>query len=471
MIKTQSHLKPYDFSIFRVVGGDLTPRDRPGARLEMMKFILDNEKDFPGVHKGWILNAVPDMEYRRKMEDLLHEYGAYFIVMPMWRKGYLASKTRDEKILNAIPINKARNLAITHGQRIAKFTVILDGDCMFDGETWGKISAFIRRDQIRSGVKHYGIPHTRSSVEHILRSSEPLGPLAEPMPVFRDDSTLRFDEGLPFGRGDKLRLLYQLGYSQEHQRHHILLNESQCKSVGYVHHLATGDEVFETDLKKRIQVRDESVDALVRRIDAFVPAVRMPNDYWRKINGWFDYQGLYSHLAWGSPQTSTFVEVGSWMGASTCYLATEAKNRQKDMTIYAVDTWAGTEGVQAHSKAIGDLGGPDAMYATFVSHMEAGGVSDMVRPIRKKSEDASRDFADGSLDFVFIDADHSCHAVKTDLRCWYPKLKSGGIIAGHDYVPGHPDSDAGVVKAVNEFFGCKELELGPAGRTWLHRKK
>lgn len=470
MIKAKWHSKPYDFSFFRVVGGDLTPRDRPGARLDMMKFILDNEKDFPGVHKGWILNAVPDMEYRRKMEDLLHQYRAYFIVMPMWRKGYLESKTRDDKIINAIPINKARNLAITHGTKIARFTVILDGDCMFDEGTWNHISSFIRKDQIRSSVQYYGIPHTRSSVEHVLRSSEPLGPLAEPMPVFRDDSPIRFHENLPFGRGDKLRLLYELGYCQEPLKSQVLLHEGKCKSVGYVHHLATGDEDIETDLKKRIQIRDQSVDALIQRLDAFVPAVRMPNDYWRKINGWFDYQGLYSHLAWGSPQTSTFVEVGSWMGASTCYLATEAKNRKKDMTIYAVDTWAGTEGDPGHEQTIRNLGGPDKMFETFVNHMKQGGVGHMVKPVRTKSVEASKLFEDESIDFVFIDASHFYHEVRADLRCWYPKLKRGGIIAGHDYVPGHPESDAGVVRAVNEFFDHKALEIGPAGRTWLHRK-
>ena len=470
MLKPIWHNKAYDFSIFRVVGGDLTPRDHPGARLEMMKFILDNEKDFPNTHKGWILNAVPDMDYRRKMEDLLHEYRAYFIVLPMFRKGYLSATSRDEKIVHAIPINKSRNLAINHGQKIAKFTVILDGDCFFDEGTWRKITSFIKRDQQTNNIQHYGIPHTRSFVDHVKVSSEPLNPLAEPMPVFRDDSPVRFDEELPFGRGDKLRLLFKLGYSEEPFMNHLLLHERTCKTVGYVHHLATGDESIETDLKKRVQIRDESINGLLHRLDTFVPPVRMPNTYWKQIHGWFDYQGLYSHLVFQSEAGSKFVEVGSWLGASTCYLATEAKNRQKPMQIYAVDTWEGTPEDQVHIDLIRRIGGPDGMYNQFVSHMQAGGVGEMITPMRMTSEEASKKFEDESVDFVFIDASHLYKDVKNDLKNWYPKVKRGGIIAGHDYVPGHPESDIGVVRAVNEFFNSGALEIGPAGRTWLHRK-
>ena len=43
-------------------------------------------------------------------------------------------------------------------------------------------------------------------------------------------------------------------------------------------------------------------------------------------------------------------------------------------------------------------------------------------------------FDDKSLDFIYIDAAHEYEEVKMDLKCWYPKLKKGGIFAGHDYV-------------------------------------
>lgn len=43
-------------------------------------------------------------------------------------------------------------------------------------------------------------------------------------------------------------------------------------------------------------------------------------------------------------------------------------------------------------------------------------------------------FNDESLDFIYIDANHSYDYVKADLEMWYPKLKKGGILSGHDYL-------------------------------------
>lgn len=82
--------------------------------------------------------------------------------------------------------------------------------------------------------------------------------------------------------------------------------------------------------------------------------------------------------------------------------------------------------------------------------------------IWKDSPDAARQFEDNSMDFVFLDADHSYHAVKTDIAAWWPKVKMGGWLCGHDY---HKPR-WGVGKAVNELTG---VELDEDG-TWFVRK-
>lgn len=74
------------------------------------------------------------------------------------------------------------------------------------------------------------------------------------------------------------------------------------------------------------------------------------------------------------------------------------------------------------------------------------------RWLKLYSIDACLLFEDCFFDFVFIDADHRYEAVREDILGWMPKVKKGGIMAGHDYkVPGrrHP----GVKRAVNEIFG------------------
>lgn len=54
--------------------------------------------------------------------------------------------------------------------------------------------------------------------------------------------------------------------------------------------------------------------------------------------------------------------------------------------------------------------------------------------VRASSELASTMFADESLDFVYIDANHAYDFVVQDIKLWYPKVKKGGYLCGHDYI-------------------------------------
>lgn len=73
--------------------------------------------------------------------------------------------------------------------------------------------------------------------------------------------------------------------------------------------------------------------------------------------------------------------------------------------------------------------------------------------IREPSIEAAKRFADGSLDFVYIDANHSYPAVKEDITIWTPKVRSGGIVSGHDYQLEE------VIKAVDEYVENNNLKL------------
>ena len=77
--------------------------------------------------------------------------------------------------------------------------------------------------------------------------------------------------------------------------------------------------------------------------------------------------------------------------------------------------------------------------------------------IEKKSEYAVNDIKDSELDFVYIDGDHTYIAVKKDIELYFPKVKIGGLIAGHDYDP--PDENNGVIQATQEFFGSKGYDI------------
>ena len=66
--------------------------------------------------------------------------------------------------------------------------------------------------------------------------------------------------------------------------------------------------------------------------------------------------------------------------------------------------------------------------------------------MKMKSEEAAPQIADESLDFVYIDGDHSFDAVMLDLIMWSRKVRKGGLVGGHDY---YRFQNAGVVPAVD----------------------
>jgi predicted O-methyltransferase YrrM len=87
------------------------------------------------------------------------------------------------------------------------------------------------------------------------------------------------------------------------------------------------------------------------------------------------------------------------------------------------------------------------LYDLFVDNMAPINKSkQVVMWLRSDSVEASKDFGNGSIDCVFIDASHDYDNVKKDITAYLPKVKSGGILAGHDW------SWHGVRKAVTELI-------------------
>jgi len=96
---------------------------------------------------------------------------------------------------------------------------------------------------------------------------------------------------------------------------------------------------------------------------------------------------------------------------------------------------------------------------------------------RMFSTDAAALITEGVLDFVYLDAKHDYESVLEDLESWYPKVRLGGIIAGHDCINGEvPEGRFGVRKAVDEFFARQGLTVhmttsDPPWFSWLVEKQ
>jgi predicted O-methyltransferase YrrM len=156
----------------------------------------------------------------------------------------------------------------------------------------------------------------------------------------------------------------------------------------------------------------------------------MDINYYQKITGSFDFDDVYDKAVNDNSDGAIFVEVGCSWGKSAAYLGSRIKMSNKKIKLYAVDIWDSPEGWE-HLK---DWNGtqPPTLDG-FLQNMKNTGVDDIIEPIRITSVAASKLFADNSLDFVFIDANHELKYITEDLHSWYPKVKKGGIIAGHDY--------------------------------------
>lgn len=172
---------------------------------------------------------------------------------------------------------------------------------------------------------------------------------------------------------------------------------------------------------------------------------------------WFNYPDLYKSMVERFPSGSKFVEVGSWKGMSSAYMSVEIANSNKDIDFYCVDTW---EGSIEHSRYGIDTSN---LYDVFLDNMQP--VRKYYKGIRAKSLQAVKQFEDNSLDFVFIDASHEYEDVRDDIIAWIPKVKVGGVLAGHDYL--NPDFP-GVEKAVHEILGNK---ITTKETCWIYEKE
>lgn len=165
--------------------------------------------------------------------------------------------------------------------------------------------------------------------------------------------------------------------------------------------------------------------------------------FYQNIQGWSEYGPYYADIVNKLKDGDTIVEVGSWKGRSTVYMAVEIINSGKNIKFYAVDTFTGSAEHNPNDFI------NDAVYVEFMKNIEP--VKDIITVIRKPSIEASALFKNNELAFVFLDAAHDYDNVKKDIAHWYPKVKTGSIIAGHDYDPGW----VGVIKAVDEQFKNK----------------
>lgn len=126
------------------------------------------------------------------------------------------------------------------------------------------------------------------------------------------------------------------------------------------------------------------------------------------------------------------VEVGVRYGNYACIILDNCPK----VNLVAIDTWEPNP----------ENFDPDGSYASCKHAFLKYG--DRARMVKAYSPGIAGVFEDGSLDFVYIDALHDYESVLADIKAWWPKVRVGGILAGHDFSHDWP----GVMRAVKEVF-------------------
>lgn len=150
-------------------------------------------------------------------------------------------------------------------------------------------------------------------------------------------------------------------------------------------------------------------------------------------------------------------EIGSFKGATSKYLLDNLSGLE---TLICVDPWVMYDDFDKVivNKKTRNMDFDKDVYQVFMNNIED--YKDRVDIYRMFSSEAAKYIEDNSLDFIFIDGNHSYKYVKEDIELWYPKVKSGGLVSGHDYGQDPVKySVFGVDKAVNEHFGKDNIEV------------
>ena len=149
-----------------------------------------------------------------------------------------------------------------------------------------------------------------------------------------------------------------------------------------------------------------------------------------------------------------------------------ARWRGAKMTL--VDTWEASDCVAGNASACvytNDSRSYDKMVTRL--RMERGGPSFAGRweMVQATTTEAARRYPDGHFDWIYLDATHTYAEARDDLRTWWPKLRVGGLLSGHDYqfqYQARGDGYTfGVKDAVDEFAAGRNLRVYSTSESYL----
>ena len=283
---------------------------------------------------------------------------------------------------------------------------------------------------------------------------------------------LEYDEWIAVGGGSTMGLRWiDVGYALGFRHFHLHGLDSSFRDTthAYDEHQPVKGEIFEGGRRTKVAFLAQVIDfgEILKRlwtqdsnIEIDVHGDGLLQDEWKSFRE-ANPEAFLPHPASGRaldllkrlPEGPVCgVEVGVFMGRFSSYLLT-----RQDLFLTMVDPWEGhgasyMEGAPDWNAKLTQTE-QDAFHGQTI--INTRWAASRRKVIRARSLDAAPIIRDGSPDFVFIDGDHTYEAVKADLDAWWPKVKPGGWLCGHDYGL----NEFGVERAVDEWAEVQRLPV------------
>ncbi|WP_433654656.1 alginate lyase family protein [Nocardia sp. CA-128927] len=228
------------FTFYRTIGNDLPPRHRTGQSLDNVRFILENEPNFPGCTKRWMVNRIVHRADEDAVLAMLEDYEQPYLRIPFdldeyaeqdWDldcfpdptlfysaefdgchapdRRWAEHRARRRKVVYAMNVNGARNLALREGRRTARWVLPWDGNCFLTEGAWKAITRSIEE---HPSAKYIVVPMARlCSNDELSSPTVAAHATEEPQVMFRADAVEEFDERYPYGWRNKTDLLTRIG--------------------------------------------------------------------------------------------------------------------------------------------------------------------------------------------------------------------------------------------------------------------
>jgi Methyltransferase domain len=184
--------------------------------------------------------------------------------------------------------------------------------------------------------------------------------------------------------------------------------------------------------------------------------------FYQDVPGWFNFEDVYRMAVDRAANGAHFVEVGTFCGKSAAFLAVEIANSGKRIAFDTCDAWhpvtvedAGGAMFETQQRLLREHGSLMAIAAHFLAP-----VPGIVALWSADSLSFANRYEDESLDLVYLDDDHTYAHVLQELRAWWPKVRPGGIFAGHDM------QFADVRRAVSQWAAERQVAVTVIGSSW-----